>query len=343
MPSSKVSASLLSFTLLIPLYIAGVFFLNLYEKSLPIWINPFVQGFGGNIVSGIFTGILFVPLSIYLGGKVEQLITSIHSATEQRERLLESERIQRGFERFMNEESYHDIRFPNLRPNSDSLGLEYTISPVRDPQTGKPLKHETEMEELFVVKIEGPAHISVMTDEQKAEYDDSPIRDGEYAFCQFYNDSWHLGHSTPHVKHAFYLSGKVGQVQIGQSANSFVSRGFADAFVGKEKIASFLLQPDGSHLPANPHGVGCDRYEIFKGDDGSIFLRINESLPKPIVYTSPRNSFSDSDWILVIDDVRGYAHGEKLAKVIAEVEKNLAKVKIEPKRIPWYERPDFLH
>jgi hypothetical protein len=150
-------------------------------------------------------------------------VEEIHAATREQKRLFDNERRMRAFDEFMKKESYHDIRFPELNPNPESLGLEYTIAPVRDPNTGEPCKHELEMDSLYVVKVLEPVQWRFLKPERRKEYEGSPIEVGRQYFCAFYNDSWHLGDSDIHQPYRFYLSGKVGPAFWGTTADEFVA------------------------------------------------------------------------------------------------------------------------
>lgn len=58
---------------------------------------------------------------------------------------------------------------------------------------------------------------------------------------------------------------------------------------------------------------------------------------KPMYYTQPKNTWGDKDWFLLIENIRGYAGGEKLNNAIKVIETELKRLQIEPKKIPWYE------
>lgn len=330
------------------------------EKGIIIWtsligfgigvVNAWGTGFPsiawwGKVLTGTAsTAILFGVINRYAiavnreksGEKtddIHRLVKESEAVLAKREKLLEADRKIHQFEQFLRKESYHNIRFPKLKPHEDALGLEYTIRPVRDDKTGEPLKYETEMDAMYVVKVDGPAHISVMDAEALKGYEDSPIRDGEYAFCKFFNESWHLGHDTFPTPFEFYLSGKVGPVEYGQTANQFMQY-LDNQLSDKTIVSTFYLKLDGTPMV----GVGgCDKYEIYTDSDKNLYLKITNSLPKLMYFTNPKDTYLDKDWFFAIEDIRGYASGQKLKNVSESILAELAKLNIEPKKVPWYE------
>ena len=330
------------------------------EKGIIIWTTLIGLGIGignawgtdfpsiawwGKVLTGTAsTAILFGVINRYAiavnrersGEKtddIHRLVKESELVLSKREKLLESDMKIHHFEQFLRKESYHDIRFPNLKHHEDSLGLEYTIRPIRDEKTGEPLKYETEMNTLYVVKVDGPAHASFMKSDRLKEYEESPIRDGEYAFCKFYNNAWHLGYETFPQPYEFYLSGKVGQVEYGQSANQFM-QSLDNQLSDKTIVSTLLLKSDGTLMTG--YG-GCDKYEIYTDADKNLYLCISGSLPKPMYFTNPKDTFLDKDWFFVIENTRGYASGQKLKDIIETITSELTKLNIEPKKVPWYD------
>lgn len=264
---------------------------------------------------------------------IHALVVKSEALISRRETLLEIEGKIEQFKQFLRRESYHNIRFPLLKSDHNSMGLEYTIRPVRDPDTNEPVKYETEMSSAYLVYVQGPAHIEVMSKERIKDYEDSPIRDGEYAFCKFLNDSWHLGFESFPGQYEFYLSGKVGPVEHGQTANQFM-KAMDDRFKDKTLVTSLLLKEDGTLMT----GLGgCYKYEIYKDSSDALYLKIGESLPKPMYYTQPKNTWGDHDWFLLIENIRGYAGGEKLKNIVSSIETELKRLQVEPKKIKWYQ------
>ncbi|MBL7554651.1 MAG: hypothetical protein JNM24_02430 [Bdellovibrionaceae bacterium] len=114
-----------------------------------------------------------------LTANILDLVSKSEAVLTKREEMLEQDRKIFEFERFLKKEAYHNVRFPNLKPNNNSLGLEYTIKPVREMGTNESIKLETEMWSAYVVFVEEPAHIEVLSEEQLKDYDGSPIKSGE--------------------------------------------------------------------------------------------------------------------------------------------------------------------
>ncbi len=359
---------LVAFFVAIGLFVKGTFWLADNASGLPSWTKNLTDGFGGNVTSEILGGLLFLLLAFYVDATMEQNIEDIRevatatkekseqiqelaAATKQnseeirevatkseqrlaeRERILEDERAIFQFEQFMRKESYHDVVFPDLGPTRGLWGLEYTIEPVRDAKTGEPRKYQSEMTEAYIVRIRGPAHWEVMEPEDRKAYEDSPIRDAEYYFCQFYDRSWHMATGAIAPAYKFRLSGKTGPLEHGVSANEFMER-FDDPFKGMNKIATILLNPDGTVF----EGVGgCDACEIYTNSGGAPFLRVGRSLPKKMYFTNPANTYDDSQWFFTVENMRGYAHGQTLENMKKAVLDRLAILKVKPPKIPWYE------
>ena len=328
---------LLLFFVAIGLVLTGAIIISQYQASIPTFAKPFIDGFGGNLTSGIVGGLIFLPLAFFLEAQNEQNIEFVAETTRKRNREIESERKILHFEEFMNRQGYHNVRYPDLKEN-EFFGLEYLIRPVRDQQTGEPRKKVSEMESMFLVKVERPAHLEVSKSERKLIYETSPIRDDEFYYCRFFNDDWHMTTGDGDDPwYRFYLSSKVGPVEYGITANDFVS-GVNETLKDMKLITTLHLIDDGTPLVG---AGGCTPYEIYQHIDGNIYLRIWKSLPKKVYYTNPKNTFGEKDWELIIDSTRGYAHGTKLENVIIAVKDALNRFKLEAKKIEWYNLPDY--
>lgn len=309
--------------------------------KVPSILEPLIKDFGGNLFSGILGGFLFLFLTFYLDAQTEEKIDRIKDTVikseekiAQREYLLKQEQTIFEFEQFIKNETYHNVRFPAIKPNVDSLGLEYTIRPVRDTATNEPIMRVSEMGSFYVVKVVGPAHA---TDENLHEYDGSPIRDNEYYFCRFINSSWHMGTNCPVTEHEFYLSSKVGPVEYGQSANEFMTT-YENPIANYTSLATWYLTE--SYQIPNA-GEACAKYELLKDANDNIALRINDSLLKEVYYTNPRDTWTNTGWFLKIDHVGGYVKSQvALGLLKAAIETKMQQQGIQAKQIPWHQLGD---
>jgi Putative DNA-binding domain len=231
------------------------------------------------------------------------------------------------FVSFMKTESTYDIRLPELCEPGEPKGLEYTIRPVRDSE-GKPLVDRGEMKERWVVQVMRVANENVMDEADFLPYDASPIREGEYYYCDYYNDSWHLSDGRSPKAYTFHLSGKVGQVEFLESANAFVSRHAPDD-ESLKSIFKFTLGLDG--LPLERSG-GCQRYEVLQRD-AKFFLRIGDAPLKLIYLTKLVNNSADEVWHLEVESLRGHGNSGVRANIKLSLEAELRNRGIElPKR-----------
>ena len=109
--------------------------------------------------------------------------------------------------------------------------------------------------------------------------------------------------------------------------------GLDNQLSGKSLASTFYLKLDGTLMT----GLGgCEKYEIYKDDQSNLYLKIGFSLPKLMYYTNPKDTFLDKDWFFAIEDIRGYASGEKLKNVTESVLAELHKLNVEPKKVYWY-------
>lgn len=274
----------------------------------------------------------------YLSPAEAQLATveRLRSATQQTLSLIENwqhdlaqREAVRRFEDFMAHESHHDIRFPELKSESNPLGLEYTIQPVLDA-TGSPLSNKNEMTNRWVIKIAGPAQEDVISPEDLKEYENSPIHDNEYYYCEFYNGSWHLS-SDGWTSHSFYLSGKVGQVEHMESANSFVKR-------HRPQEAGHLVEV--FHVVLSTQGVRGQKsgnlFSVLKNNSDKYYLCINDSPPKPIYLTNPTDTYGNDDWYLEIEHLRGHGDPGVQKNIRDSIRNELEQRGINLPRVPWY-------
>lgn len=246
---------------------------------VPLQDPVLITGFRGSVISGIFGGMMFLFLGLYLNEEIERLIQETHDLIAAREARDANQRKVEQLLRFLRNEQYHDARFPDLKTSADPAGLDYTIEPVRDA-AGRPRRMVTEMDEAYVVRVRGPAHREVRDPESLAEYENAPIRTKEYYFCRFYNSDWHMGQDSIGWKwHRFYLSGKVGPVEHGISANEFIGI-TAERPEGLRLLFALLHDPqEGTVLTGSGGG---NPVEVFAAENGTLLAQFYDSPLKPL-------------------------------------------------------------
>jgi hypothetical protein len=89
-------------------------------------------------------------------------------------------------------DTHYNIRIPEVKTLTHPIGLEYTVIPIRDDKTNKPILYENSMEKLHIIKILEPANWEYLLSDKKyakhiIDYQNSPIKVGEYYFCKFIN------------------------------------------------------------------------------------------------------------------------------------------------------------
>lgn len=235
----------------------------------------------------------------------------------------------RQFEEFMANGSYYDICLPDLKSDAAPIGLHYTIRPARN-EHGQPFRVKDDMSDRWLVEVLGPAHANVMSDEELKRYDASPICDGEYYYCEFYNGYWHMSNGgVPGVVQRFYMSGMVGQVRWLQSANTFAAQNRAFGADHKH-LFDVLLDDQGK-----PGRVGYV-YSVSTDDKGSLFLRIDDSPPKKMYMTNPAHTLGDEGWYFEIDDLRGHGTSDVLSNIRESIQATLRQNNIQVPKIHWY-------
>ncbi|WPB81837.1 ATP-binding protein [Archangium violaceum] len=240
----------------------------------------------------------------------------------------------RQFEEFMESGTYYDICLPDLASDDAPLGLHYAIRPARDGH-GQPLRFEDDMSDRWVVEVIGPSHASVLSDEDMKRYDASPICEGEYYYCEFYNGSWHISTGGVEDARRFYMSGMVGQPRWLQTANKFAAQNRTPSI---EYTLLFEMLLDGQGKPARR---GCI-YLVFSDGKGSLFLQVNDSPLKSMYMTNPAKTFGDTGWYFCVDKLRGHGTPDVLSNIRESILNELQERGIQIPKIPWYsvERED---
>lgn len=261
-----------------------------------------LSGFSGNLVSGLLGGLLFLFFGLFQNDRLEKLQAETHRLTLERDARDEAHRKHDRFIAFLREEGWHDICLPNLATERQSLGLHYTIEPVRD-ESGEPRCRVSEMITEYVVRVRGPAHEAVLPPEVLQEYQDAPIHSGEYYFCRFFNGQWHMGQEAFGENHPFYLSGKVGPVEYGTTANSLV--GASEAPSTAKRLCRFAVDENGELMRGSG---GATPVEILQEENGGLLLHIYGAPPKRLRIKSGGAGVSD----IRIDNFEGYFPGPAL-------------------------------
>jgi hypothetical protein len=255
-----------------------------------------LSGFRGNVISGLFGGVLFLLFGFYLNHELEKLQIETHTLTVERAIRDEEQRKIERFMAFLRTEQYHDVRFPNLKTPTEPLGLVYTVEPVRD-ENGEPKRHVSEMDVSYVVKVRCVAQEEERTSENLADYDNAAIHTGEFCFCRFYNGEWHMGRDVLGFTewHSFYLSGKVGPIQHGMSANDFV--GASAPPENAERVCRFLVKDDGTRMSGSG---GATPVEIFRTKGGELLIQFYGAPPKYL--RRERDSNGNTERLVILTD-----------------------------------------
>lgn len=327
-------------------YTAIAFFSDRLTPEQVSIFYPLFSNFGGNLIAGVLSGVLFLFLGLYFSSETEFKIDKIVNVTiesekklKEREDQLKRERDIFRFKNFVANENFHNVRFPQLKKDEDDLGLEYTIYPIRDSKNNEPVKKTSEMYEYYLVKVKGPAYLSVSNSAQRKKYDDSPIRDGQNYFCSYFNDSWNMTSGDFSEKwYSFYFSSKMGHVEYGESANEFMGKR-NDTWSGLTEVGKIQVDLDYKKLP--PDFLGSfNSVPVFSDVTGNVFIQLHDSEPLKVYLTTKKQEVPETNWKMQIDPVRGYAFGEKLENLKIEIADFLSEKKIELKKIHWYNLPE---
>lgn len=316
----------------------------LYFLPKLTFLEPYTRDFNGNIAGEIIGGVLFLFLALHLQKesderlrqvddrllKVDSSIETMEKIVIEREEMLRREKEIFRFKQFLENEAYHNIRFPDLVFSEGSLGLEYTIEPCRS-DLNHPLVRSSEFENLYLIKIRDIAFRNVMNKEDFIEYESSPIHLGEYYFCSYYNGSWHMSLESGAAKdYKFYLSGKSGEGEYGTSANEFVNAHYVPE--NYQKLFTLRIGRNGEITKSS-----FTPYDIYSDEDQNLYLQIWRSPLKKIYYTT-RNGTHDvpPTWILSIENFHGYGDQNFRHSIKSHIESELNQRQIVIKKLPWY-------
>ncbi|GEN11697.1 hypothetical protein MFU01_67340 [Myxococcus fulvus] len=268
-------------------------------------------------------------------GTVEKLRSATHRTLELIEAWqddVEAKSRIRRFEEFMAHESHYDVRFPELGAGAGRLGLEYTIRPVRDAQ-GVPLQTSGEMRGRWLVYVVGPAQEHVRSDVDLARYDDSPIRDGEYYYCEFYNGSWHMSDGGMVKSYSFYMSGRVGAAEWLERANEFAERSLSVGGAVFEEVCRLLLDLEGNPVRSG----GGYSFLVVKDASNGLFLRVGDSPPKAIYLMNSAGSLAEEQWDLEIEKFRGYGGSVVQRRIKKAIHEDLQRRGVSVPKRRWHQ------
>jgi len=313
--------------------IGGCLYLTKYPPEANGFLDILTKNFNGNMFAGILTSIYFVFLGLHLNSQNDNNLENIRQIIERWKRERDSERIYQRFLDFLKDETYHDVRFPEIKSTAECIGLSYTIEPVREVKTGKLVVKKSEMKTHYLIKVL-PLDQSIRDwPEQIIKYQNSPIREDEYYFCEFYNGSWHMSSDdigSPVYK--FNLSGKVGPVESSYNANVYA---LSSVFQTKyTEVGQLLINESGA--PANLIEEHVVVILLLKDNEGNYFIKIDYSPAKKVYYTNPKNSFKTDDYFFYIENLGGYGSPE-VRKILAHsVEDRFRELSIKVPSVPWY-------
>lgn len=325
------------------LYVALVVCATWFSPPAFTIVGRLMKDFQGNLVAGLIANAVFLILAVKLDEdtsvrikRIEEAASLSEAVLKKREEDIDRERRITRFEQFIKVENYHNVRFPDLVREHYSLGLEYTIRPVRDSNSS-PKVRSGEMYSYWIVEIQSPAFENVLKPKQLEQFYDSPIQVGSYYYCLFRNNDWHMSDDGG-TMHRFRLSSKLGPVESGMSADQFM--GYKADPEGMTKVIDLLILQDGKVWDGKESGGG-DLYKVFRDSKGGLFLKINYSPLKSLYMTNKRDSVGkDSEnWFLQIDHLYGFGNKTKMQKVMAVLQKNLEDQKVDVPRVHWSKLP----
>ncbi|GAO01952.1 hypothetical protein [Anaeromyxobacter sp. PSR-1] len=175
--------------------------------------HPWLTGMRGNLIGEVAGGVIFLLVGFHFGRKVEDTILRRAEMDHHLERM-------NRFITFLESEGHYDVIFPSLATKREPYGLIYRVEPVR--LGGKALKRTTEIETSYLLMVARPAYEEILSPEQLADYERSPITIGRRYFCRFFNGAWHMGLSTyPGDWHEFHMFGKQGEFEDSVTAEEF--------------------------------------------------------------------------------------------------------------------------
>ena len=329
-PRVRITPWIVVAGVLVVVYVAVVLIFLNSPPEVGSTLYRLTGGFNGNLTSGVLVSILFLLIALHTDAQTESKIERIRNIVETEDYRRENDRKIAEFERFLKEDPYYDVRFPNLTPGTQTLGLCYKIEPVRD-QNGKPVKRMMPFDSYYVVRVVGPAHEEVMSEDTLLDYEMSSICDDEYYYCRFFNGDWHMG-MTDGMMHRFYLSGWVSPVMHGQTANDFMKASALPE--GFQVFQRFYVLISGEEQTGTG---GCDQWELVKDSSGHPYVRSYDSRPKRVYKTTEEITFNSKTYFTVIENIRGHFGGDALQNFERLVEKKCAEHGVTIPQYEWHQ------
>lgn len=307
----------IKYIIAIIIIIVALYFLRNYKKNSDII----------DLITDLLVGLIFLFITSHLDKKLENEVKKIKKLTiksenvlSRREKELETEKSWQQFIHFVETDTHYNIRIPEVKTLTHPIGLEYTVIPIRDDKTNKPILYENSMEKLHIIKILEPANWEYLLSDKKyakhiIDYQNSPIKVGEYYFCKFINNKWNL--SFDNMKfYEFYFSSKMGEVHRIISASEYMGK-YINETLNKKEISSFYLD-----IETENTGKGFSHFKIFLDTNSNrVYLKIDGSCLKQLYYRTLQSS--DDKYELVIENIMGYTHGEKLEILKHKIENEL--------------------
>ena len=191
------------------------------------------------------------------------------------------------------------------------LRLAYKIEIIKD-DIGIPVKKEILGFGFYIVKIISPSYSEVLEEKNLKEYEQSPIKEGEYYACGFseLNFSWFLGQELAFGRkyedcYPFHVSGSSSEkAEIIPSANKIM--GYNQNNYPKDEyklIDKFIVGMDGS-FPAKNGSL----FKLFQ-EENQVFFTVNDS-PLKKIYILKTRIQTQRKRFLVFENLRGHIKNE---------------------------------
>jgi hypothetical protein len=315
------------------LFALSAWIIALYNPKNGSFAMHIMTGFPGNLTAGLIGGLLFLVLAFYINADTEEKISNIFSSSEQFDERYKIEQKLAQFKEFMAAGDHYNVRFPQLKEKADDVfGLEYKIWACRD-ESNQPKVKKTQFNDLYVVRVEGPACEEVLSKELLEIYKRAPIKENCFYFCRFYNGDWHMGPESSGAREwfEFYMSSKLGDVEHGESANRFMA--VSDDPEGYERLAKFHLTDKGKEWTPRD-SAGVFKFDLFADPSKNLFLKIDDSQLKKVYYKNSQRNLEE--WTLEIDDMGGYFFGPPLANLKGVVVTKVGALGLQIPKIPWH-------